>query len=161
RLRANQRRRASFFTNFLEAFAWLVSALAALIGLTAGFLIGLLALRSATPAAIMLVWDGVIAIFLFSCTAELLTELQRSEMLSLAGFLHLPVSLRSVFVLNYLGSMFSLAAILFLPAMLGLTIGLVFSQGWFMAFLFPLVVALMLAVTAITYEFRGWLASMM
>src|SRR5262249_53583677 len=45
--------------------------------------------------------------------------------------------------------------------MVGLSAGLVLSRGISMIGLFPLVTAFILAVTAIGYQFRGWLASLM
>ena len=65
------------------------------------------------------------SLFLFFWTIGIVTELQRSEMLDLSRLLHLPVSLRDVFLLNYLASHFSLSLAMMLPAMLGLTVGLV------------------------------------
>ena len=54
------------------------------------------------PAVIMYVWDVMVVFFLITWGAGLIAELQRSEALSLEKFLHLPVSLGGVFVLNYL-----------------------------------------------------------
>jgi hypothetical protein len=45
--------------------------------------------------------------------------------------------------------------------MIGLTIGLVFGVGPRMLVLFPLIAAFALMVTALTHQFRGWLASLM
>jgi hypothetical protein len=45
--------------------------------------------------------------------------------------------------------------------MLGLATGLVFSEGLKMLLLFPLIAAFALMVTALTHQFRGWLASLM
>src|SRR5205823_8963134 len=88
-------------------------------------------------------------------------ELQRSEVLSLDRFLHLPVSLTGVFLINYLSSLASVNLMLCLPAMLGMSLGLVFSEGPALLLLLPLLAAFFLAVTAVTYQFQGWLASLM
>ena len=77
----------------------------------------------------MYVWDGLVVGFLFSWAIGLLAELQRSEVLSLDKFLHLPVSLTGVFLINYLSSLFSLTLIIFVPAMVGLSLGLVIRPG--------------------------------
>jgi ABC-2 type transport system permease protein len=90
-----------------------------------------------------------------------LTDLQRAEALSLEKFLHLPVSLSGVFILNYVSSLLSLSLIVFVPMMVGLALGLVFSRGPAMLLLFPLLAGFFLMVTALTYQFRGWLASLM
>jgi hypothetical protein len=130
-------------------------------GLLVGFFIGLVPLRTASPGAVMLVWDGAIVGFLVFWMAGLMAELQRSDALSLDRFLHLPVTPASAFFINFVGSSISLGLILFLPAMLGLSAGLLLSHGPWMLALFPLVAAFFLMVTAVTYQFRGWLASMM
>jgi ABC-2 type transport system permease protein len=91
----------------------------------------------------------------------ILTELQRSESIDLGRLLHLPVSLREIFLLNYLASHFTLSLVIFLPAMIGLGIGLVFGAGWRMVLLVPLVLSCIFMVTAWTYCLRGWLIALM
>src|SRR5262245_23373696 len=129
--------------------------------LIGSFLAGLLVLPKASAPVLMLVWDGVIVLFMFVWMTELLVELQRSELLAMDKFLHLPVSLTGAFLIDYLGSIFSPGVIVVLAAMVGLSAGLVLSRGVGMIGLFPLVTAFILAVTAIGYQFRGWLASLM
>jgi hypothetical protein len=109
----------------------------------------------------MLVWDGVAAGFLFFWMLELVNELQRSEVLSMQKLLHLPVSLSSVFLINYAASLFTLTTTLFFPLMTGLSAGLVVSKGPVMLLLFPVLAGFLLMVTALTYQLRGWLASLM
>ena len=92
---------------------------------------------------------------------ELLIELQRSELLSLDKFLHLPVSLKGAFLVNYFGSLVNLTLALTVPAMAGLALGLVLGYGPAMLVLVTLVPTFLLMVTALTYQFQGWLASLM
>jgi ABC-2 type transport system permease protein len=82
-------------------------------------------------------------------------------MLDLSRLLILPVSLRDVFLLNYLSSHFSASLGVMLPVMLGLALGLVLGSGLTMLLLLPLVFAFLFMVTAWTYCLRGWLASLM
>src|SRR5688572_2108915 len=126
-----------------------------------GIAFGYLALPQVTPNILMLIWDGIVVAFLFFWMTELLVELQRSELLSLDKFLHLPVSIGSAFMINYVGSISSAGAIVFVPLMIGLAIGLVASQGPGMLLLFPLIAAFTFMITALTHQFRGWLASLM
>ena len=109
----------------------------------------------------MAVWDGMVIVFLFSWTAGVVAELQRTESLSLEKLLHFPLSLTGAFVTNYLASLVSLSMIVFFPALAGLALGLVFAKGPIMLWLVPLLAAFMLMITAITYQFQGWLASLM
>src|SRR5262249_28680740 len=110
---------------------------------------------------LLYVWDGVVVAFLCFWAAGLLTELQRSEILSLDKFLHLPVSLSGAFLINYVSSLLNLGMVLFVPPMLGLSVGLVFGMGPAMLLMLPLVAAFLLMVTALTYQFQGWLAALM
>ncbi len=68
-----------------------------------------------------------------------------------------------MFLINYVASVLSehIAVFFFIPAMLGLSLGLVIGRGIAMLWLFPLLLAFLLMVTAVTYQFRGWLAVLM
>jgi ABC-2 type transport system permease protein len=103
----------------------------------------------------------VVLAFLFVWAIGVLAELQRSESLTLDKFLHLPVSLSGVFMLNYLSSLLSLNLVFFVPTMVGLSLGLACARGPVMLLLLPAVTAFVLMVTALTYQFQGWLASLM
>ena len=134
----------------------------AVISFIGAIFVGLFAFDRATPQVHLYVWDGIVVTFLFLWVSGLITELQRSEALSMEKFLHLPVSLTGVFVLNYLSSLLSVTLILFAPVMIGLCLGLVFAAlGPMELLLLPLIAAFVLMVTAVTYQFQGWLASLM
>ena len=145
----------------LTVFALVGGVCAAVVLSVVMFLVGMFALRDATPAIIMFVWDGVVAVFLFAWMIGILAELQRSDSLSLDKFLHLPVSITGIFLINYISSLVSLVLLVFVPPMFALGIGLAFSKGPMLLLLLPLVVALVLMVTALTYQLQGWLAALM
>jgi ABC-2 type transport system permease protein len=161
RLLVNQMRRGGPANVVLVTILAVAITLFSAILFLTFFLIGLFALGRVWPEVILYVFDGLVVAFLFAWTLGLLMELQRSEVLSLEKFLHLPVSVAGVFLLNYLSSLFSLSLLAFLPAMLGLALALVFSKGPAMLMVFPLLAAFVLMVTAVTYQFQGWLASLM
>jgi hypothetical protein len=161
RLRSNQRRRASRLALMVQGAITVLAGLAAALAFVIALLIGLFPMRNASSDAVMYLWDGVVAGFLLFWTTELMVELQRSELLSMEKLLHLPVSLSGAFIINYLSSFVTPSIIFLLPAMLGLAMGMVFSRGPSMLVLFPLVAGLVLLVTALTHQFRGWLASLM
>jgi hypothetical protein len=161
RLSANQVRRSGPLGAIFAALLTVLRIFGGISTFIIGILIGMFALQHAEPKVVMVVWDGVVAGFLFFWMIGLMSELQRTELLSLDNFMHLPVSPAGAFLINYAGSSIGLSLILFLPAMTGLGIGLVISRGLFMSLLFPLIASFFLMVTAITYQFRGWLASMM
>jgi ABC-2 type transport system permease protein len=158
RLRINQMRRAGTGSVIIQriVFAFLIGA--AVMAFIVALVVGISGL---SPPVVMLVWDGMVVGYVIFWMTELLVELQRSELLSLDRFLHLPVSLTGVFLINYIGSIFSPSTVVFLSAAVGFSIGLVVSNGFTMLLLFPLLAGFTVAVTAITYQFRGWLASLM
>src|SRR5262249_52949829 len=123
--------------------------------------IALFGLADASPAKLMYIWDAFALAFLFSWSAGVLAELQRAEVVSLEKFLHLPISLRGIFIFNYLNTLISVTAVILVPPMVGCTIGLIFSRGPAFLLLIPLLAAFLLMVTALTYQFQGWLASLM
>jgi len=161
RLVANRNRRAGKASVILQGILTALMLTGIAGSFVTGIAVGYAALPKTSTGGVMLTWDGVIIGFLFFWMIELLIELQRSELLSLDKFLHLPVSLSSAFLINYIGSLTSFGLLLLFPLMVGLAIGLVFSKGIVMLVLFPLIVAFGMAVTALTYQFRGWLASLM
>ena len=161
RLAVNQMRRSGPAGAAVSVIFTALMVAGAVVGLLIGLAIGMFPLRTASPRVVMVIWDGAIVGFLFFWMIGLISELQRADALSLDRFLHLPVSPTGVFLINYFGSSVSLSLVLFLPAMLGLSAGLLISRGAVMLPLFPLVAAFFLMVTALTYQFRGWLASMM
>ena len=161
RLLVNQWRRAGAFNAVLMmivAVGALVTAIPLFIGC---FALGLYAIPKATPAHLMYAWDGLIVAFLFFWGIGLMTELQRTEPLSLSKFLHLPVSVNGAFLINYLSSLLRLSLIVFVPVMLGFRLALVFAKGIVLLPVLPLLAAFLLMVTALTYQFQGWLASLM
>lgn len=161
RIRSNRMKRASAGSVIVEWILYFLSIFSAAATFVGGFSVGALILGRVSTTTLMFVWDGITGVFLFFWMVELVNELQRSEILSLQNFFHLPVSLSSVFLINYVASLFTLATNLFVPLMAGLSAGLVFSRGPLMLFLFPLFTAFLLMVTALTYQLRGWLAALM
>jgi ABC-2 type transport system permease protein len=161
RLRQNSRKRAAAGSLIIET----VFAALAVFSAGAMFLLffgaGFFLFPKLSPPEVMLAWDVAVAGFLLFWLIDLVSELQRSEVLSMDKFLHLPVSLSGVFLMNYVSSLYSLNTILFGPAMLGLALGLMLSKGPILLLLFPLMAAFFLMVTALAYQFRGWLASLM
>ncbi|MHC4680783.1 MAG: hypothetical protein ACYTEK_19030 [Planctomycetota bacterium] len=126
-----------------------------------GVLLGAFALAKAPPRDMLIAWDGIVIVFLFFWMIGIVTELQRSETIDISRLLHLPVSLKGIFLVNYVASHLTLSVILFLPAMLGLCLGLVLGSRGSMILMFPLVLGVIFMVTAWTYCLRGWLATLM
>jgi hypothetical protein len=161
RLQVNQFRKAGALNAvlfFMVVGCSIVVSVGAFIG---GILVGWLALPEASPSVRLYVWAGIVVSFLFFWLIGVLMDLHRTDALSLDRFLHLPVSLTGAFLINYAASWFKLTLIVYAPMMVGLLIGQTLAHGVAMLLGFPLVLALFLAATAVTYQFQGWLASLM
>lgn len=157
RLRLNQFRRGGIANVVILG---LMAAIVIILAMAAfgGCLAGGLALAKASPVIVLLVWDGLVVLFLFFWAIGILSELQRTEALTLTKFLHMPVSPFGIFIINYLSSLFSVNLFLFGPALVGMSLGLMLGRGPIMAILFPLGAAFILMISALTYQFQGWLA---
>jgi ABC-2 type transport system permease protein len=161
KLKLRQFRRGGAANAIALGFLSLLIISAASMATVGLFFLGYLGLAKESPTVIMYVWDGLVIGFLFFWAVGLLSELQRSEALSLGKFLHLPVSPLGICLINYLSSLFSLGMAIFAPAMLALAIGLWVGRGPALLWLLPLVIAFLFMISALTYQFQGWLAALM
>src|SRR5437667_6027025 len=162
RLTRNQwSRRGGGLSAVLTLLAAVTGCAIALGGSVAGAIAGAVGLSEAPPRVMLLVWDVIIFIFLFLWMIGVFAEIQRSETIDLGRLLHLPVSLKWIFLVNYLTSHLNLSIIVFLPGALGLCAGLLWSRGWMMVLMVPLVLGFVFMITAWTYCLRGWLVSLM
>ncbi|CAN5592602.1 hypothetical protein BH10PLA2_BH10PLA2_20970 [soil metagenome] len=161
RLKINQIRKRGVGNLIVLGLLAALGTFAALGAIVVMFLVGWLALGTVSPTIILFVWDGMVVSCLFLWMMGLVTELQRSESLALTKFLHLPVSAKGVFLINYLSSFFSINMLIFAPAMTALVLGLAMSRGPLMLLQLPLVAGFLFMVTALTYQFQGWLAALM
>ncbi len=161
RLSVNQWKRGGSLNAVLGVILLVMFLGAAACSFFVSLLVGILLFPKTTPEQLLLIWDGIVLVFLFLWIMGLFTELQRSEALSLEKLLHLPVSLTGTFLLNYFSSWLSLSLILFLPATAGLCLALAIIKGLRMLILFPLLISFVVMVTAITHQFRGWLQMLM
>jgi hypothetical protein len=161
RLTVNQLRKGGTLNALLAALLGVVLLVLAVGGAVLGGLAGAWGLVKARPLDLLAIYDLLVGVFLFLWMISIVTEIQRSETISIGRLLHLPVSLRGVFAVNYLASHLTLSIILIVPTLLGLTIGLALRQGPVMLCLVPLVLAFVFMITAWTYCLRGWLVSLM
>ncbi len=160
RLLVNQMRRGGPVNAIAAGFLAAMGVLAALVMFASFLFVGLFAFHRDYPEALLYVWDGLVVAFIFTWMIGLIIELQRSEVLSLDKLMHLPVSLKGAFLINYFSSYFSLSLIVFVPAMVALSLGVVFTWGVSMVVVLPLLAAFIVMVTALTYQFQGWLATL-
>lgn len=161
RLSRNQWARAGRVAAVLTLIVVALGLVAGAGGALAGLLAGGFALPKVPPTMLLAIWDAVIVVFLFFCMMSIVSEIQRSETIDIGRMLHLPISLRQIFVINYLASHLSLSIILFVPGMVGLALGLTLGRGLVMLWLLPLVIGLVFMITSWIYCLRGWLVALM
>ena len=161
RILANRMSRRGKINSVLFAVLLLLGAVLFVGAFFATFLVGSEILPDAEPMEVWGAWLGLGVGFLLFWMIGLMTELSRSDSLSIKNLLHLPVSLGWVFINNYLSSFVSLSIAFFLPAMLGLALAMIKVFGMYMLLCFPLIFGFFILVTALTYHLRGWLARLM
>lgn len=128
------------------------------LGMTALAVVGGILLSDVSPDIVMLAWDGIVVAYLLFWVIELMIELQRAEMVSPDKLMHLPASHWTLFLLNYIQSWICFVNLAFVPAMVTLALTLGFSRGPLMFAMLPPLIAFLFMTTALTYQFRGWLA---
>ncbi len=160
RLTRNQWSRSQLSAVLIMIVAAALLILSVVSGI-AGVLIGFFVLAERSPTRLLLAWDAFFGVFLFAWMIGIVSEIQRSETIDISRMLHLPISLRDIFLVNYIASHMTISIILFLPLVLGLCLGLLLRGRWLMILMFPLVLGLVFMITAWTYCLRGWLAALM
>ena len=161
RLTRNQWSRGGQLNAVLSTLALIAGLVLAVAGGIGGVLGGAFGLARLSPVQLMLVWDGAVAVFLFFWLIGIVAEIQRAEMIDPGRLLHLPVSPKEVFLLNYVVSHFTPSLVIMVPLTLGLAVGLVAGRSLAMALLIPLLLGFFFMVTAWTYCLRGWLTALM
>jgi ABC-2 type transport system permease protein len=161
RLTRNQWSRAGGLNAVITLIAAIAGLIIAAVGGIVGLLVGMFPLAKGPPLGLLAIWDIVVGFFLFFWLIGIVSEIQRSETIEIGKLLHLPISLRSIFVVNYLASHLTPSVIIFVPVALGLSLGLAAGRSGIMILLAPLVLGLLFMVTAWTYYLRGWLVTLM
>ena len=113
RLSRNQWSRGGKLNAVLTLIITVIGLALSFAGGFAGLVGGALVLSKAPLPVILIVWDLVFGIFLFMWLAGIVSEIQRAETIDISRLLHLPISLRNVFVINYLASHLTFSIIFF------------------------------------------------
>lgn len=161
RLRINQIKKGGFENAILLGLFAVAAGLGVIAVFAGSFAAGYYGLSKAPATIQMFIWDGAVFMMLIFFGIGVLIDLQRSESLSIEKFLHLPVSLSDAFVINYLSSLSSLCMLAFTPMCLGAVLGWALATGPMPLLLIPAVLAFLFMVTALIYQFQGWLATLM
>lgn len=161
RLTRNQWARAGQVSAVISTFVAVVAIFIGAAGGIVGILAGVFALAKTPPQTYLGVWDAIFLAFLFFWMVGIVSEIQRSETIDIGRLLHLPVSLKDIFLVNYIASNLTLCNLVFLPGMLGLCLGLMIGKSVVMVLMPLLVLSVVFMVSAWTYCLRGWLVTLM
>ncbi len=160
-IRKNQMQRSGTANKILHIL-FAIMIVSSAVGLTiGGLIVGLYAMPHLSWPSRLLLWDVFLFGFVVTRLAGLMLDIQRSDPLSLDRFLHLPVSPRGVFLINYVSSLFDLSLQMFLVTATCIFVGQAISQSAIVLLGLPLIVAFLFAASAIQYQFQGWLAVLM
>ena len=109
--------------------------------------------------ALLLLFDGIIAMYCFFYAWGVLMELQRTDLIDFRKMLMLPISLPAVYLMNFAVSLAGPLLFFSIPALVGLFLGLYPHYGprLFLAGL-PLALSFVLMLGAWAYYLRGRLA---
>ena len=161
RLTVNQIKKSGKFNTVLAAIFYSLGAFLVATSFFFAAILGTLFYSQVDPFSMIMMWNIIAATFLFLWMMQLVAELQQTEMISLDKLLHMPVSLKGAFFLNYTSTFFNGTFLFFAPAMLGMCVGMIFGLGWRMAISLPLVLSFLFLVTSLTHQLRGWLGGLM
>ena len=104
RLTRNQWARGGQINAVITLVVAYLAVMAGVAGGMAGFLAGFLGLTKLSAFQMLGLWDALILVFLLFWSIGLISEIQRSESIDMRRLMHLPIGLRQLFVMNYLGS---------------------------------------------------------
>ncbi len=135
---------------FQNALIYLFAVVAFLGGLAAGFY-----MLSESNSSTLIGWDFWAAFACYLWLAGLAAEAQRADPIDAGRLLHLPISLREAFLLNFVASFYNMANIVGFAGALGLAGGQALHRP-VMLFMIPLAAMFLLTVTAWAQVLRAW-----
>ena len=160
RLMLNQLRRAGIGNQIVLALIAASLILGAGGTLGGGVAVGGFVLPAAPPLGRLLAWDGLIVAFLFVRLISLLSDLQRTDGIAPAKYLHLPVSPAGAFVVNYVSALAAPTLLFLVAAVVGLTLGQTLAGSPLTLLTLSLLLAFVFAVTAVTDLVQSAIASL-
>lgn len=161
KLTTNQIKKSGKLNTIIATIFYAIGAILVATSFFIAATLGALFYSRTDPFSMVMMWNIVAALFLFMWIVQLIGELQQTELISLDKLLHLPVSLRGAFFLNYTSTFFCGTFLFFAPMMLGMCVGMMIGLGWHMAISIPLVLSFLFLVTSLTHQLRGWLGGLM
>ena len=110
---------------------------------------------------VLAISDGLVFFFCVIWLVSILAEVQRSDLIDMRKLMYLPVSLKSVFGINFAFSLLTPAGLLFVFPGMAFATGLAVRHGPLVLLGIPAVAVFYLCLAGWTYYVRGWLAVLM
>jgi len=161
RLTLNQIRKAGVANSILFTIIAIAIVLFVLMTFVGTLTIGVSWLAESSPSRILFAWNLMVVGFLFMWGIHVLGRVQQNDAISIDKLLHLPITFHGAFLLNYLSTFVNLTLLSVAPMMIGMAIAMPIAKGWPSAIAIPLTLSFLFMVTALTYQFRNWLAEKM
>ena len=161
RLRINAAKRHGTFAQTLNLLFMIAIVGSGVIGFFAALIAGIMLLPKVNADQLLAIWLGIMFFYGVFWTTGVATDIQRTDSTSLEKLMHLPMKPKTAFWVNYLSSYANLMHAWFLPVLLGLSIAQVVVLGPRMLLVFPLLLCFIVMVNTVTYQLRGWIATLM
>lgn len=161
KIRTNQLRNSSSIGRALAAVLLALILMVTVSCFVGGVAIGALIPRLFSREYYFLLWDGLVAAFVFAWVIHIATDLQRSDAITFERILHLPVSYFEAFAVNYLSSLVNVHFLGLIAFFGGLILGSCFSIGLISLLIAIPFLVFVFALTTLTYQLQGWLALVM
>jgi hypothetical protein len=161
RIRMNQLSHSSSIGKALAAVFYVCSIASAILLLIASFVLGIVVPRYVPTESYFLIWDAIALAVGFIWILHVISDLQRSDAVTLDRILQLPIHFWQAFAVNYASSLWNLPFMSIASICIGFSLGSCFSIGPRAILLMLPLVATLAAMTALTYQLQGWLAAIM
>ena len=157
-LSRNQQIKVSKFNYYITRIAMALIFVQAIVSFfaTAG-LVGIFA-RAVSVGYVCKIWHFALLGLIFYWGLMVLGQLQQTETVSFEKLLHLPVSFKGAFLLNYLSSFSNSAVILGAPVLFGIAVGAILAKGAAGLGLLFATFGWLFLLSTLTYLFRGWVS---
>lgn len=161
RIQSNQLSKSSAIGKVIAALMLVAFVMGTMAALAIGTALGIFLPRLMAREYYFLLWNGLIAVTCILWLFYLIADLQRTEAITFDRLLHLPISFAQVFAINYVSSWLGLHTLCLTGLGFGFIFGSAFSLGPIALLFFLPFTAFLIALTALTYQFQGWIATLM
>ncbi len=158
RIRINQLRHGGAIGQAIAAILFASMLMGIVLSFGIGIAIGV-GLRFAPEPGYVIAWDGILVAFLFLWFLMTMTDFQRSDAVTMDRILHLPVSTKQAFAINYVSSSIRISLMVFVALVTGLMLGTSLWKGPRILVAIVPIAAYLGALTALTNQLQGWVAT--